>query len=145
LQTFPELKKEFVDTGKIRYGYRDTVSVGGEYTVKAARVGNCVAKEKFWDYHKAVYERRDEWAQGSLEQAEAFFQNLAASSTGRNSADFGTCSGSSGTNEAIQRDIAAAASFGITGTPSFVINGYMFSGALPLEVYREIFKKFGVS
>jgi protein-disulfide isomerase len=147
LQTFPQLKKEFVDTGKVRYAYRDTVSVGGEFTVQAAKIGNCLPRENFWQYHEAVYERRDEWAQTSLEQAGSLFSGVAQNvSTGSRSSDeFRTCASSQATLEAVQRDIAAASSFGINGTPSFVINGYMFSGALPIEVYREIFKQFGVS
>jgi protein-disulfide isomerase len=147
LETFPKLKAEFVDTGKVQYAYRDTVSVGGEYTVRAAKIGNCVARENFWQYHEAVFERRAEWSQNATEQAETLFKGIAqnASSGAKTSDEFGTCAASSDTEADIQRDIAAASSFGITGTPSFIINGYMFSGALPLEVYREIFKKFGVS
>jgi protein-disulfide isomerase len=34
--------------------------------------------------------------------------------------------------------------FGVNGTPAFIINGYFFSGALPFEVYQQIFKQFGV-
>ena len=146
LQTFPQLKTEFVDTGKIRYAYRNTVSVGGEQSVSVSNAASCAADQnKFWEFHNLMFSQQERWANiapgidlnntlSSLSQQIGAKPDLVQS-----------CLTEQRHAKAVQTDIAAAGAFGVNGTPSFIINGYLFSGALPLEVYKQIFKYFGVS
>ncbi len=146
LETFPRLKAEFVDTGKVRYAYRHTVSVGGEQTVAVSNAALCVAEQgKFWAFHSLMFAQQARWE--PVAPGPALNSTLASlsSQTGANSEQVTSCLAAQRHSKVVQDDITAAAGFGISGTPSFVINGYMFSGALPYEVYKEIFKQFGVS
>jgi protein-disulfide isomerase len=44
--------------------------------------------------------------------------------------------------DAINADLEAGRRVGLQATPSFVINGYLVSGALPIEAFRAIINKF---
>lgn len=146
LQTFPQLKTEFVDTGKIRYAYRDTVSVGGEQSVAVSNATACVAEQnKFWEFHDLMFAQRERWE--NIAPGVDLNNTLSSLSQqiGAKPDLVQTCLAEQRHSKAVQADIAAATAFGVNGTPSFIINGYLFSGALPLEVYKQIFKYFGVS
>jgi protein-disulfide isomerase len=146
LETFPQLKSEFVDTGKLRYAYRDTMSVGGAQTIAVSNATACVAEQnKFWEFHDLMFAQQERWA--GTQPGAALNETLAGLSqqVGADPAQVRTCLSAQRHAKTVQDDIAAAAAFGVNGTPSFIINGYLFSGALPLEAWREVFKQFGVS
>ncbi|MDP2658020.1 MAG: DsbA family protein, partial [Candidatus Deferrimicrobium sp.] len=45
--------------------------------------------------------------------------------------------------ERLARDHEAAAQIGITGIPTFIVDGrWIFEGAVPVEMLREVAKKF---
>jgi protein-disulfide isomerase len=145
-ETFPKLKAEFVDSGKLRYAYRHTVSVGGQQTVAVSNAATCVADQgKFWDFHNLLFSQQERWI--GLQPGAQLNSTLAglAQQIGVKQDQLASCLTAQPHAKKIEADIAAASAFGITGTPSFVINGYEFTGALPYEFFKEIFKHFGVS
>ena len=146
LQTFPLLKTEFVDTGKIRYAYRNTVIVGGEQSVAVSNAASCASDQnKFWEFHNLMFAQAERWS--SIAPGVDLDNTLSSLSQqiGAKPDLLQTCLSEQRHAKAVQADNAAAGAFGVNGTPSFIINGYLFSGALPLEVYKQIFKYFGVS
>ncbi len=143
-QVFPRLKKEYIDTGKLRYIYRDTVTVGGEATVAVSSVSACVHEQgKFWPFHEAVHAS---YQQLGSQNGAALVQALVgiAEQVGANTASLETCTKANKYISKLQTDVELSRRFGVTGTPSFVINGYFFSGALPFEAYQKIFETLGV-
>lgn len=62
----PQLKAEFVETGKVRFVYYD-FPLGGPAHVHgflAARAARCAQdQDKFWEYHDLLFARQAEWAQ----------------------------------------------------------------------------------
>ena len=146
LQIFPLLKTEFVDSGKVRYAYRDTVSVGGEQSVTVSNATACVAEQnKFWEFHDLMFAQVERWAGIAPGAALSATLSSLSAQVGANPALVQICLVEQRHAKTVQADIAAATAFGVNGTPSFIINGYLFSGALPIEVYKQIFKYFGVS
>lgn len=146
LEIFPQLKSEFVDSGKVRYAYRDTMSVGGAQTIAVSNATACVAEQdKFWAFHDLMFAQQDRWAGiqpgGDLNRALAGLSQQV----GADPARVQSCLDAQRHAKTVQDDVAAATAFGVSGTPSFIINGYLFSGALPLEAWRQVFKEFGVS
>jgi protein-disulfide isomerase len=51
---------------------------------------------------------------------------------------FEKCTTSRVHRTAVQRDIEEGVRAGVTGTPTFFINGQPFSGALPLEAFTRL-------
>ena len=146
LQTLPQLRTEFVETNKVRYAYRNTVSVGGEQSVAVSNAASCASDQnKFWEFHNLMFAQAERWS--SIAPGVDLDNTLSSLSQqiGAKPDLLQTCLAEQRHAKAVQADIAAAGAFGVNGTPSFIINGYLFSGALPLEVYKQIFKYFGVS
>lgn len=59
-QTEPQLKKEYIDTGKVRFYYRDfplsQIHLGAEKGAEAAR---CAGDQgKYWEYHDIVFQNQ---------------------------------------------------------------------------------------
>jgi protein-disulfide isomerase len=143
-QTFPKIFEQYVKTGKIRYIYRDTVSVGGEQTVTVSSVAACANEQgKFWDFHAMAHNNLNTWANFNGTELISTLGKLSTS-IGINENTLKTCVSSNRNASRLTTDIELSRRFGVTGTPSFVINGYFFSGALPFEVYQKIFETLGV-
>jgi protein-disulfide isomerase len=143
-QVLPRLKKDYIDTGKLRYIYRDTVTVGGEQTVAVSSVASCVNEQgKFWPFHEAVHANYQELGG---QNGAALVQALVgiAEKVGANTSSLETCTRANKYVSRLQTEVELSRRFGVTGTPSFVINGYFFSGALPFEAYQKIFETLGV-
>jgi protein-disulfide isomerase len=143
-QTFPRIHEQYIKTGKLRYIYRDTISVGGEQTVTVASVAACMHEQnKFWDFHQMAHTESSTWGNFS---GSALISTLAQMSTrfGVDKKTLETCATQDQHANRYTTEVELSKRFGVNGTPAFIINGYFFSGALPFEVYQEIFKQFGV-
>ncbi len=143
-QTLPRIIETYVKTGKVRYIYRDTITVGGEQTVTVASVAACANEQgKFWDFHQMAHANVDTWANNTGAQLVSTLSQMSQR-LGINSSTLESCVSSNRYATRYNTEVELSKRFGVSGTPSFVINGYFFSGALPFEVYQKIFETFGV-
>src|SRR3989344_2071642 len=64
-QTFDQLKKEYIDTGKVKFVYRDfPLESIHPNALKAAEASECADDQgKFWEYHDILFSKQDEWSQ----------------------------------------------------------------------------------
>lgn len=62
--TLPQIKKDYVDTGKVLFVYKDfPLRQIHPLAQKAAEAANCAAEQgKFWEYHDALFGKQIEWA-----------------------------------------------------------------------------------
>lgn len=137
LNTFPELDRDYVATGKVRWvfiNYPLTVihpnaAVAAEVAMCAARVG------KFWDVHDLLFRNQPTWA--PLTEPGAFFLTLADSAA-IPVEPFRKCLADRETLQEIASDAKGASQSGASSTPSFYIEGGLLPGAQPVEVFRQI-------
>ena len=136
MQTFPELRARYIDTGKLRYAARDLPLSFHEYAVPAAVAARCAGQQgAFWEYREALF-------RGQSHLATAPYAALAER-FGLDVESFEQCRADPRQREAVRADAATARAFGITSTPTFVIGrlvegefmGETLSGALPLETF----------
>ena len=65
--TFPQIKKEFVDTGKIRYVYKDFPLAFHKLAQKAAEAAHCAGEEgKYWEMHELLFANQQKMAEDDL-------------------------------------------------------------------------------
>ncbi len=110
---------------------------------KAAEASLCAQDQgKFWEMHDVMFK----------DQANLKVEDLKAkaSGLGLDSSAFNTCLDSSKYAQKVQKDSRDGAAVGASGTPSFLINGRFFSGALPYEqlaglIREELQRKGAVS
>ena len=129
-QTLPQLKKEYIDTGKVRFVYRDfPLESIHPNALPAAIATECVKKKggdaAFWKMHDKIFGN-----QASLNAAnlKAWAKEIGV--------NIDTCLDNQETLAEVKKDTADAQAAGGQGTPYFVINGKPLSGAQPFEAFK---------
>jgi len=116
---------------KVRFVYRDLPLPMHPEAVPAAEAANCAGEQgAFWKYHDALFEQ-----QYGLDRAA--YEHYA-SDLGLDTQAFVACLESHRYQDEIQADADDATRIGITGTPSFVINGRILIGALPFSDFKTV-------
>jgi protein-disulfide isomerase len=141
LQTWPLIKEHFVDTGRVKYVFKDfpltslhpqalqahtAAHCAGEQTA------NAVISHPYWAMHDVLYERQETWS-GQAEPGEVFKQ--FARDLGLDVEAFASCLESERWREAIAADLNEGARPGVTGTPSFFVDGYPIFGAREFDLF----------
>ncbi len=139
INTLPELKKEYIDTGKVKFVFRDY-----PYNFPAligSMVMRCTPDEVRYDYMNALYKLRENWV---LEENVKTTQELykIMQSGGMKKEDFEACLNNTDLENKIFNEIInAQKEFEIKTTPSFLINGNLVSGNKPIKEFRQIIDK----
>lgn len=118
--------------GKVRLAYRDfPLEQIHAQAHKAAEAARCAGEQgKFWEYHDALYADNSKLGEADLlKQA----QNL-----GLDAGQFRACLTSGKYSAAVDADAQDGANAGVDGTPAFLINGIMLSGAQPFSAFQNI-------
>jgi protein-disulfide isomerase len=95
---------------------------------EAARCAN--AQGRFWAYHDALYSKSPK---ATLEDLKAIAKEVDLEMGA-----FDVCLSARTYGSAVQKDIDEGTRVGVTGTPTFFINGRVISGAQPLESFTRI-------
>jgi protein-disulfide isomerase len=117
--------------GKIRLVHRDFPLDNHQRALPVSRAAYCAGEQgKFWEYHRNVYSKPTDFSDEDLKKR--------AGEVGLDAAAFGTCYASNKHDETIRGAAGQGSSLGVTGTPTFFINGRMLVGAQPFEAFRAI-------
>jgi protein-disulfide isomerase len=130
----PQLMKDYVDTGKIRYEFHHFIvidqNVGGTESHHAAEASECANEQNhFWDYHNMLY--TNQGAEGGGAFADNRLKAFAAA-LGLDTAQFNSCFDSHKYASVVDADQALGNQMGVSGTPTLFINGVMYTGS-PLD------------
>ena len=128
-ETFLTLKKEYIDTGKIKFVFREFPHQ--DAALAAFMLARCAPKEKYFPLIDIFFATQPEWTQNPLAGL-----NKIAQQAGFTQADFDACM----KNETVAKEILAVRSkaegFGVTGIPTFFVNGERFEGETTIEAFR---------
>jgi len=132
LTTLPELIERYVDTGQVRFVWRNFERYGAESQESAVAAHCAGEQDRFWEYHQTLYENQSGINTGVFVQA-----NLQrfADELGLEPAAFSACIEGLGYDAVISADKKLGRSEGVNGTPTFFINGEMIVGAQPTETF----------
>lgn len=133
-QTLPLIEKNYINTGKARLVFRDFPLGFHQYAQKAAEAAECADEQgKFWEYHDTLFKN-----QGSLEitSLKNYAKDLALDET-----TFNDCLDSGKMTAEVQKDIEDGSKYGVTGTPTFFINGIKLVGAQPYSAFQQVIDK----
>lgn len=130
-----KLVDEYVKDGTLRIEWRDFPYLGGD-SRKAAKAGRAAAEQdKFWEFHDAFY--ADQPKSNSGQMSDDFLTGIAKEA-GLNVKKFHADRKSHKFDESIDEDFNEGQAIGVTGTPTFVINGIPIVGAQPLDTFTDI-------
>ena len=130
--TFKDLKKEYIDTGKIRFVFREFPLNDAAFA--AFMVARCAPKDKYFPLLDMFFEQQDQWMQAPRDGLEKIAQ-LA----GFTKESFEACL----KNEAVAKGIMAVRDtadkdFGVNSTPTFFVNGELLKGETSIEEFRKV-------
>ncbi|MBF0186457.1 MAG: thioredoxin domain-containing protein [Magnetococcales bacterium] len=116
---------------KTRLVYRHFPMSFHKQAPKASEASLCAAdQKKFWEYHDALFDNPKKLHRKGLTEL--------AKEVGLNVETFDTCLDSGNKAARVKQDLADGKKLGITGTPTFFINGLQLVGAVPPQEFRRI-------
>ncbi len=123
-QTLGLIEENYIDTGKVKLVYRDFPLNFHENAQKAAEAGECADDQgKFWEMHNLIFENQQ------IMNVDNF--KKWAADIGLDTEEFNECLDSGKYATEVQKDMQEGSAAGIRGTPGFIINGRLVSGAQP--------------
>ena len=132
-ETFPQIEKEYISTGKVKFAYRDFTLNFHQFAKPAAILARCAGKQgKYWQMF-------DKLLRGNSLNNEIFKKYIQELNLNLSLCE--KCQNLPEINEAVDRDIKDAGKLGVEGTPAFFINGRFVNGAQPYEVFKKIIEE----
>src|SRR5690625_853149 len=133
--TMPVLIDEYIETGKLRFEWRD-MPVFGDASVDGAVAARAAGQQDlYWEYHDAMYAGAPE--RGHLEINDEKIIAWAKEVGVPDMAKFKADLEDPDLLGAVEADAAEGRSLGASGTPTFILGEKPLVGALPLDTFRE--------
>ena len=139
--TLSQLKKEYIDTDKIKFVYRD-YPLGFHQGAKPAAEGAECARDqgKFWELHDKIFQEQDKQGQGTIQ----FSKSDVIKWAGQIRLDmtkFNQCLDSGKYKAEVEKDFADGTAAGVSGTPTTFVNGRSLVGAQPYSSFKAIIEE----
>jgi len=136
MDTFKQLKKEYIDTGRLRFVYRDFPLPFHQNAMKASLAAGCAGEQgKYWEMHEALFVN-----QQTIGDVDGLVKK-----TGLNATSFNKCMDGKKYEDAVTKDINDGRELGVNGTPTFIlgkldasgkVSGEVIQGAVPYSVFK---------
>ena len=143
--TYPELERDYIKTGKVKYVLRDLpLEVLHPLAFKAAEATHCAGEQgKYWEMHDRLFTNQRELTRPDLSKhAQALGLNVAA---------FDQCLDIGKSTARIRKDLAEAQDLDVGGTPTFFVGltdpskpevkGMRIEGALPYPIFKDAIER----
>ncbi len=129
-ETLPLLRETYGE--KVRFVFRDyPLASIHPLAAKAAEAAGCVQDQGlFWEYHDLLYKNQESLSEATLADY--------AEDAGADLTQFNDCLASSKKTFEVLMDVQDAQRAGINGTPAFLVNGLLVSGAQPFELFQSL-------
>ncbi|GMU80490.1 MAG: hypothetical protein AMXMBFR47_03610 [Planctomycetota bacterium] len=130
-ETYPTILSEYVETGKVRWVYRHFPLRAVHPDAEAAsQATECAGDEAFWDFHDTLYANQDDLSRDALVEY--------ATARGLDADAFTACLDRGDSAARVQTDVDSGITLGVSGTPTFFVNGTRVAGFRTVEQFREI-------
>jgi len=138
---YPQISKDYIQTGKVKYFYRDMPLPMHAHAMIAARAARCAGEQgKYWEMHDSLFAKQNAIREADMPDR--------AKELGLDSAKFSECFSSNRYVDDINRSAAEGQNMGIEGTPTFfvgkldsaggVTNLKPIVGARPYEAFKSV-------
>lgn len=125
------IEENYIDTGKVKFVYRDFPLSFHPNAQKAAEAAECAGEQdRYYEMHDLIFEN------GATVGVTGFKQ--FAEEIGLDTEEFNECLDSGAMSSEVRDDFAVGSQLGVSGTPAFFINGILVSGAQPFSVFEQI-------
>lgn len=137
--TLPQLKEEYIDTGKVRIVFRDFPL--NMPALVGSMVLRCVPDDLRYDNMNALFLLRDSWVLSDNAKSTSELYKIMQIG-GMSKKNFNKCLDDDALGEKIlQGRMDVQNEFEIQSTPSFLVNGMLISGDKTIKEFRQILDK----
>lgn len=135
--TFYKLKEKYVDTGKVRFIFREFPL--DRVAFMASMLARCVGKDRFFGMVDVMFRSQEKWGRSEDPRTELSKLGRLA---GMSNDTINACLANQKLGDSILATrLDAVKKYEIKSTPSFVVNGELFSGAMGIAKWDEILAK----
>jgi len=133
---YPQVKKELIDTGKMRLVYRDFPL--DQIALTAAMVARALPVDRYGAFIAALFASQDRWAfNRQVNNVEEIWKMAALAGMSRSTFD-ATVADTKFKTWILEGQQEANKKLQVNSTPSFIIKGQMYAGALTLERLTQL-------
>lgn len=137
-EVFPSLKKDYIDSGKVKFAQLDFVFLGQESLTAAAAVHCAADQGKSWEFHDLVYQAEIvDGLENNGNLTDDFLSDLA-SQLEMDSAVFSACLANGKYQEKVMTVTEQGQRAGVRATPTFFINDQKLEGLDPVDPYGSL-------
>lgn len=138
LETMPQLKTNYIDTGRVYYVFKDFPIVGLHplaYRLHEAAlcVSDAAGTDGYWQAHDLFFTNSETF---QLDSVAAMDEAILDALDGEGLPNIEACLSANRHAEAVQSNMNEGQQLGVTGTPAFFINGYPITGAQPYSTFE---------
>ncbi len=144
IESYPAIKENYIDTGKVQLVYRDfPLSAHPAAQVSAEAVECANEQGKGWQMHDKIYSEQAELGSGTIDYRTDDLKKWA----NEIGIDISECLDSKRYQGEVQHDLSSGISYGIRGTPAFIVTkrdgseSLTISGARPYSDFQAAFDR----
>ena len=135
-QILPEVKKKWIDSGKVKLIYRDFPL--DQTAVKAAQLAECAGKDRYFAVVDMIFATQPTWAAATDPIAE-LAKSLRIAGMGDN--EVKACLANDQVANGVIADYRGGETLGVNSTPTLFINGQQYRGTRSVEDLDQTFTK----
>ena len=136
MSVLAQVLADFGDEMNLVYRHFPLSSIHDKAILSAEASEAAGAQGGFWEYHDILYERQQEWAGQSVDQAKETFISYAEE-LGLDTKQFATDLDEGTYRDLVEQAAQAAQAAQLRGTPSIAVNGYLFPLQSQIPFNRE--------
>lgn len=140
LEQKPGIVRDYIETGKVHFVYIPFSFMAPE-SARAAEAAYCAADQgKFWEYHNIIFANVGSATTQPLADARLI---QYAGALGLDVDTFSSCLTNNTHSRQVQDDLTYGRELGVTGTPTFHLNGRLFGRGEIVQVIEEELARLG--
>lgn len=142
LDTLPSIKRDYIDTGKVNFVYRDFPLSFHPMAQSSAEAANCAREEGgdvgYYKMHDKIFEEQMTLDGGTVQSTVTYTATDLKAWAKEIGYNIDSCLDSGKYAQEVQKDFADGGASGVQGTPGFFINGKPLSGAQPYQAFKQV-------
>ena len=131
----PAIQERLIDTGRLRWRYRDFPLQQHAYARLAAHSAACADEQgKYWEQHNRIYEGQQDWATGN---AGSLFRNYAKAA-GLDLGRYDACMKAGKYAGRIQASYNEGVQLGVSSTPTLLVGNRLYRGRIDSDAITKL-------
>ncbi len=127
-----QVETDYVAKGKVKLVFKNfPLDIVHPMAQASAQAGECAhEQDKFWEYQDKLFANQQSLSNDNLKKW--------AKEVGLDESKFNSCFDSKKYESEVAKDQQEGLKAGVQGTPAFLINGQLYSGALPYAQFKQL-------